>query len=76
MPKSTPFSRAASELSRAGEPKSLKHQARALTLPRKWHDRAKTLAALHHFSDYRAWLEQIVTERLVLEDKLLRSLKK
>ncbi len=68
------LSREANELSRAGEPKSLKRQALALTLPRKWHDRAKTLAALHHFSDYREWLGQIVQERLEMEERWLLRL--
>lgn len=68
------LAREANELARAGEPKSLKRQALALTLPRKWHERAKALAALHHFSDYREWLGQIVQERLEMEERWLLRL--
>ena len=69
------LAREANELARAGEPKSLKRQTVSLSLPNKWHERAKALAAVHRFSDYRDWLEHIVTERLALEDNLLRSLR-
>lgn len=68
------LAREANELARAGEPKSLKRQTVSLSLPNKWHERAKALAAAHRFPDYRDWLEVIVTERLALEDNLLRSL--
>ncbi|MEK7729823.1 MAG: hypothetical protein AAB354_15555 [candidate division KSB1 bacterium] len=67
--------REANEFARAGEPKSLKRRTVSLSLPNKWHERAKALAAVHRFSDYRNWLEHIVTERLALEDNLLRSLR-
>lgn len=69
------LAREANELARAGEPKSLKRRTVSLSLPNKWHERAKALAAAHQFSDYRDWLELIVTERLALEDNLLRSLR-
>ncbi len=69
------LAREANELARAGEPKSLKRQTVSLSLPNKLHERAKALAAVHRFSDYRDWLEHIVTERLALEDNMLRSLR-
>jgi hypothetical protein len=66
----------ADELCRAGEPKRLKGQVMTLQLPPLWLEKAKYLATLHNFSDYRDWIGQIVKERLRLEESLIRGLKK
>ena len=66
----------ADELSKAEEPKRLKKQVTTLQLPPMWLEKAKYLAALHNFSDYRIWIGQIVKERLRLEESLVRGLKK
>jgi hypothetical protein len=66
----------ADELSKTGEPKRLKRQVTTLQLPPLWLEKAKYLATLHNFSDYRDWIGQIVKERLRLEESLIRGLKK
>jgi hypothetical protein len=66
----------ADELCKAGEPKRLKRQVTTLQLPPIWLEKAKYLATLHNFSDYRDWIGQIVKERLRLEESLIRGLKK
>jgi hypothetical protein len=66
----------AAELCKAGEPKRLKRQVTTLKLPPLWLEKAKYLAALHNFSDYRDWIGQIVKERLRLEESLIRGLQK
>ncbi|MGH7595406.1 MAG: hypothetical protein ACREOI_03595 [bacterium] len=66
----------ADELCKAGEPKRLKRQVTTLQLPSVWLEKAKFLATLHNFSDYRDWIGQIVKERLRLEESLIRGLKK
>jgi len=66
----------ADELCKAGEPKSLRKQVLTLTLSVEWLEKAKFLATLHNFSDYRDWVGQIVKERLRLEENLIRGLKK
>ncbi len=68
--------REANELCKAGEPKSLKRHVTTLQLPPQWLEKAKFVAALHNFSDYRDWIGQIVKERLQLEESLIRGLKK
>ena len=66
----------AEALSRIGEPKQFKKQATILQLSPKWLEKAKFVAALHNFSDYRDWIRQVVKERLQLEESLIRGLKK
>jgi len=66
----------ANKLCKAGEPKSLRKQALTLNLSVEWLEKAKFLATLHNFSDYRDWIGKIVRERLQLEDSLFRGLKK
>jgi hypothetical protein len=66
----------ADELCKAGEPKRRKRQVTTLQLPPMWLEKAKYLAMLHNFSDYRDWIERIVKERLRLEESLIRGLKK
>jgi len=66
----------ANELSKAGEPKRLKRQVTTLQLPPMWLEKARVVATLHNFSDYRDWIGQIVKERLRLEESLIRGLKK
>jgi hypothetical protein len=63
----------ANELSKAGEPK---RQVTTLQLPPVWLEKAKVVATLHNFSDYRDWIGQVVKERLRLEESLIRGLKK
>ncbi|MGH7453918.1 MAG: hypothetical protein ACRENG_21385 [bacterium] len=66
----------ADELCKAGEPKHLRKQVTTLKLPPMWLEKAKAVATLHNFSDYRDWIGQIVKERLRLEESLIRGLKK
>lgn len=66
----------ADELCKVGEPKRLKRQVTTLKLPPMWIEKAKVVATLHNFSDYRDWIGQIVKERLRLEESLIRGLKK
>lgn len=66
----------ADELCKAGAPKHLRKQVTTLTLSVEWLEKAKFLATLHNFSDYRDWIGQIVKERLRLEESLVRGLKK
>jgi len=68
--------READELCKAGDPKHLRKQVTTLTLSVAWLEKAKFLATLHNFSDYRDWIGQIVKERLRLEESLIRGLKK
>lgn len=60
----------ADELVKVGEPKPRQRQAMTLTLTLSWVEKAKFLAMVHNFSDYRYWSTHIVKERLELEDKL------
>jgi len=39
-------------------------------------EKAKYLAKLHNISGYQAWVEQIVEERINLEEKLLSDFKR
>ncbi|MCI0617628.1 hypothetical protein L0244_32030 [bacterium] len=66
----------ADELCKPGEPKHLRRQVTTLKLPPIWLEKAKVMATLHNFSDYRDWIGQIVKERLRLEESLIRGLKK
>ena len=66
----------ANELCKAGEPKHIKKQVMTLQLPPLWLEKAKFVATLHNFSDYRDWIGQIVKERIRLEESLIRDLKK
>lgn len=66
----------ADELSKAGDPKRRRKQVATLNLSVVWLEKAKFLATLHNFSDYRDWIGQIVKERLRLEESLVRGLKK
>jgi len=66
----------ADELCKAGEPKSLRKQVLTLNLSVEWLEKAKFLATLHNFSDYRDWIGKIVRERLQLEDSLFQGLKR
>jgi hypothetical protein len=66
----------ADELCKAGEPKRFKGQVTTMKLPPSWLEKAKVVATLHNFSDYRDWIGQIVKERLRLEESLIRGLKK
>jgi hypothetical protein len=66
----------ADELSKAGNPKRRRKQIAALNLSVVWLEKAKFLATLHNFSDYRDWIGQIVKERLRLEESLIRGLQK
>jgi hypothetical protein len=66
----------ANELSEWGKPKRIKKHVTSFELPPMWLEKAKHLAALHNFSDYRDWIGQIVKERLRLEESLIRGLKK
>lgn len=68
--------REANELCKAGDSKHLRKQVTTLTLSVEWLEKAKFLATLHNFSDYRDWIGQIVKERLRLEESLIRGLKK
>lgn len=63
----------ADELVKVGEPKPHRRQAMTLTLTLSWVEKAKFLAMVHNFSDYRDWITHIVMERLELEDKLYQK---
>lgn len=63
----------ADELAKVGEPKLRRRQAMTLTLTLSWVEKAKLLAMVHNFSDYRDWITHIVKERLELEDKLYQK---
>lgn len=66
----------ANELSKSGEPKRPRRQLTTLKLTLTWVEKAKFLAMVHNFADYRDWITQIVKERLELEDKLYRKIQK
>lgn len=66
----------ADELVKVGEPKPRRRQAMTLTLTLSWVEKAKFLAMVHNFSDYRDWITHIVKERLELEDKLYQKSQK
>ncbi|MGH7492292.1 MAG: hypothetical protein ACREOO_07845 [bacterium] len=64
----------ADKLSKYGESKRLRKHFMTLSLASHWLEKAKQLAAVHDYRDYRDWISQIVKERVQLEHRLYQRL--